>query len=111
MSANRFAGPDGPPATRDKDAGSRVLLKRIRGILNGLLGGLDAEGLGGLGAPVAGMSGGERRRMALAALADDNRVGELWGKTLQHRFGGNGILVHHDLVGIGDRDAGGFLAA
>ena len=41
---------------------------RIRGILNGLLGGLDAEGLGGLGAPVAGMSGGERRRMALAAL-------------------------------------------
>ncbi|WP_428981876.1 phosphoenolpyruvate--protein phosphotransferase [Oceaniradius stylonematis] len=33
MSANRFAGPDGPPATRDKDAGSRVLLKRIREIM------------------------------------------------------------------------------
>ncbi|SNC73685.1 ATPase components of ABC transporters with duplicated ATPase domains [Kytococcus aerolatus] len=41
---------------------------RVRGVLTGLLGGLDAEGLGGLDTPVAGMSGGERRRMALAAL-------------------------------------------
>ena len=41
---------------------------RVRGVLTGLLGGLDAEGLGGLDQPVAGMSGGERRRMALAAL-------------------------------------------
>ncbi|MDK4330548.1 uridine diphosphate-N-acetylglucosamine-binding protein YvcK [Corynebacterium accolens] len=34
-------------------------------------------------------------RMALAALADDNRIGELWGKTLQHRFGGNGAMAGH----------------
>ena len=41
---------------------------RVREILTGLLGGLDAEGLGGLDGLVEGMSGGERRRMALAAL-------------------------------------------
>ncbi|WP_462419023.1 ABC-F family ATP-binding cassette domain-containing protein [Kytococcus sp. Marseille-QA3725] len=41
---------------------------RIRGVLTGMLGGLDAEGLGGLDQLVAGMSGGERRRMTLAAL-------------------------------------------
>jgi ABC transport system ATP-binding/permease protein len=39
---------------------------RIRDILTGLLGGLDAPGVGGLDAPVGPLSGGERRRVALA---------------------------------------------
>ncbi|MGL5911280.1 MAG: ATP-binding cassette domain-containing protein, partial [Phycicoccus sp.] len=41
---------------------------RVRDVLTGLLGGLDAPGVGGLDAPVGPLSGGERRRVALAAL-------------------------------------------
>ena len=41
---------------------------RIRDILDGLLGGIDAPDVGGLEAIVGPMSGGERRRLALAAL-------------------------------------------
>ena len=40
---------------------------RIREVLTGLLGDLDAGPLGGLDTPIARMSGGERRRVALAA--------------------------------------------
>jgi hypothetical protein len=45
------------------------------------------------------------REKSIGAAADSGLV----IRGLQHRLGGNGILVHHDLVGIGDRDAGGFL--
>jgi len=41
---------------------------RIREILEGLLGGVDAADVGGLEAIVGPLSGGERRRLALAAL-------------------------------------------
>ena len=41
---------------------------RIRDILEGLLGGIDAPDVGGLDAIVGPLSGGERRRLALAAL-------------------------------------------
>ncbi|XVX19539.1 ABC-F family ATP-binding cassette domain-containing protein [Actinomycetota bacterium] len=41
---------------------------RIRDVLTGLLGDTDASAVGGLDAPVGPMSGGERRRIALAAL-------------------------------------------
>ncbi len=41
---------------------------RVRDILVGLLGGLDAAGVGGLDAPLDRLSGGQRRRVALAAL-------------------------------------------
>ena len=41
---------------------------RVREILEGLLGDLDASALGGWDAPVGPMSGGERRRLTLAAL-------------------------------------------
>ncbi|MGL5864832.1 MAG: ABC-F family ATP-binding cassette domain-containing protein [Dermatophilaceae bacterium] len=41
---------------------------RVRDVLTGLLGGLDAPGVGGLDAPVGPLSGGERRRVALAGL-------------------------------------------
>src|SRR6478672_8054157 len=41
---------------------------RIRDVLDGLLGGTGAEGMGGLDATVGPLSGGERRRLALAAL-------------------------------------------
>lgn len=34
-------------------------------------------------------------RMALAALARDENDAQLWAKTLQHRFGGNGALAGH----------------
>jgi ATP-binding cassette subfamily F protein uup len=45
---------------------------RVRDVVTGLLGGLDAAGVGGLDALVGPMSGGERRRVALArALIDD----------------------------------------
>jgi ABC transport system ATP-binding/permease protein len=40
---------------------------RIRDILDGLLGGIDAPDVGGLEAIVGPLSGGERRRLALAA--------------------------------------------
>ena len=47
---------------------------RIRDVLDGLLGGIDAPDVGGLEAIVGPLSGGERRRLALAALlvADDD---------------------------------------
>ncbi|MGZ4773894.1 MAG: ABC-F family ATP-binding cassette domain-containing protein [Oryzihumus sp.] len=41
---------------------------RIRDVLDGLLGGVDAGDVGGLEATVGPLSGGERRRLALAAL-------------------------------------------
>ncbi len=41
---------------------------RIRDVLDGLLGGIDAPDVGGFGAIVGPCSGGERRRLALAAL-------------------------------------------
>jgi ATPase subunit of ABC transporter with duplicated ATPase domains len=41
---------------------------RIRDVLTGLLGGVDADALGGLDAAVGPLSGGERRRVALAGL-------------------------------------------
>ena len=41
---------------------------RVRDVLTGLLGGLDAEAVGGLDAVVGPLSGGERRRTALARL-------------------------------------------
>jgi ATP-binding cassette subfamily F protein uup len=45
---------------------------RIRDVLTGLLGGLDARAVGGLDARVGPLSGGERRRVALArALVED----------------------------------------
>jgi ATPase subunit of ABC transporter with duplicated ATPase domains len=39
---------------------------RVRDVVSGLLGGLDAAGVGGLDAVVGPLSGGERRRIALA---------------------------------------------
>ncbi|MEI2765455.1 MAG: ABC-F family ATP-binding cassette domain-containing protein [Dermatophilaceae bacterium] len=39
-----------------------------RSVLGGLLGGVDAAGVGGWDAPVEALSGGERRRVALAGL-------------------------------------------
>ena len=41
---------------------------RIRDVITGLLGGTDAPAVGGMSAPVGPLSGGERRRVALAAL-------------------------------------------
>ncbi|HEX2806449.1 MAG TPA: ABC-F family ATP-binding cassette domain-containing protein [Kineosporiaceae bacterium] len=41
---------------------------KIRDVMSGLLGGLDAAGVGGLDASVGRLSGGQRRRVALAAL-------------------------------------------
>ena len=41
---------------------------RVRDVLSGLLGGIGAEGMGGLDAVVGPLSGGERRRLALAQL-------------------------------------------
>jgi ATP-binding cassette subfamily F protein uup len=41
---------------------------RVRDVLAGLLGGLDASAVGGLDAAVGPLSGGERRRVALAGL-------------------------------------------
>jgi ATP-binding cassette subfamily F protein uup len=41
---------------------------RIRDVLTGLLGGLEAAAVGGMAAPVGPLSGGERRRVALAGL-------------------------------------------
>jgi ATPase subunit of ABC transporter with duplicated ATPase domains len=45
---------------------------RSRDVLTGLLGGLDAPAVGGLDAVVGPLSGGERRRLALAALLVDD---------------------------------------
>jgi ATPase subunit of ABC transporter with duplicated ATPase domains len=41
---------------------------RIRDVLTGLLGGIEAQAVGGLDATIGPMSGGERRRLALARL-------------------------------------------
>ncbi|GAB3680998.1 ABC-F family ATP-binding cassette domain-containing protein [Angustibacter aerolatus] len=41
---------------------------RVRDVVTGILGSLDAAAVGGLDAPVGPLSGGERRRVALAAL-------------------------------------------
>ncbi|MCH8612111.1 ABC-F family ATP-binding cassette domain-containing protein [Arsenicicoccus dermatophilus] len=41
---------------------------RIRDVLDGLLGGIDAPTIGGLDSTIGPMSGGERRRLALARL-------------------------------------------
>jgi ATP-binding cassette subfamily F protein uup len=41
---------------------------RVRDVMTGLLGGVDAPGVGGLDAPLTRLSGGQRRRVALAAL-------------------------------------------
>ncbi len=49
--------------------------RRVRDVLTGLLGGLDAQAVGGLDARVGPMSGGERRRLALArVLVEDPEV-------------------------------------
>jgi len=45
---------------------------RIRDVLTGLLGGIDAPSVGGLDAIIGPMSGGERRRLALARLLVDD---------------------------------------
>ncbi|HET7399792.1 MAG TPA: ABC-F family ATP-binding cassette domain-containing protein [Intrasporangium sp.] len=45
---------------------------RVRDVLDGLLGGIGAEGMGGLDSPVGPKSGGERRRLALARLLVDD---------------------------------------
>ena len=45
---------------------------RVRDVVDGLLGGLDAEALGGWDAVVGPMSGGERRRLALAQILVDD---------------------------------------
>ena len=45
---------------------------RIRDVLTGLLGGIGAEGVGGLDGVVGPKSGGERRRLALARLLVDD---------------------------------------
>ncbi len=45
---------------------------RVRDVLTGLLGGIAAEAVGGLEAVVGPMSGGERRRLALAQLLVDD---------------------------------------
>ena len=41
---------------------------RVRDVMTGLLGGVDASGVGGLDAPLERLSGGQRRRVALAGL-------------------------------------------
>jgi ATP-binding cassette subfamily F protein uup len=41
---------------------------RVRDVVTGLLGGVGADGVGGLDAPLTRLSGGQRRRVALAAL-------------------------------------------
>jgi ABC transport system ATP-binding/permease protein len=45
---------------------------RVRDVVTGLLGGVDAPDVGGLDALVGPLSGGERRRIALAALLVDD---------------------------------------
>ncbi len=45
---------------------------RVRDVVVGLLGGLDARDVGGLDAPVGPLSGGERRRVGLARLLVDD---------------------------------------
>ena len=46
--------------------------RRVREVLTGLLGGLDAAGVGGLDAPMELLSGGQRRRVALAKILIDD---------------------------------------
>ncbi|NAZ87259.1 ABC-F family ATP-binding cassette domain-containing protein [Kineococcus indalonis] len=50
---------------------------RVRDVVAGLLGDLEASDVGGLEAPVDALSGGQRRRVALAALLAADPAGEL----------------------------------
>ena len=73
---------------------------RIRDVLTGLLGGIDAPAVGGLDALVGPLSGGERRRLALAALlvADPDRAAPRRADQPPRRRGGR-------LAGRPPRDA------
>src|SRR5699024_5252149 len=57
---------------------------RIRDVLTGLLGGLGAPAVGGLDATVGPMSGGERRRLALAQVLVDDPELLLLGEPTNH---------------------------
>jgi ABC transport system ATP-binding/permease protein len=69
---------------------------RVRDVVSGLLGGLDAAGVGGLDAVVGPMSGGERRRIALARhLVDDPDLLLLDGPTNHLDVEGVDWLARH----------------
>ncbi len=64
-----LAQSDEVPGDRVRDAVHADLTDAgVRAVLTGLLGGLDAPAVGGLDASIATLSGGQRRRVALAAL-------------------------------------------
>jgi ABC transport system ATP-binding/permease protein len=69
---------------------------RIRDILDGLLGGIDAPDVGGLEATVGPLSGGERRRLALGApLVDEPHLFLLDEPTNHLDVEGVAWLAHH----------------